>query len=176
MIQDMNNNGKTEKSSMKGLDKVDLQILSVLQRNARITLKELAAKVKLSATPVFERWKKLDSMGVITRYVAIVDAEKVHRGFCVFCMVKLRQLTYDVVTDFVNVMQKIPEVTECYHISGRYDYLLKINAPDMKYYKNFIVNVLGHVDSIGTIESSFVMDVVKQNFDIIAPKSIEDPD
>lgn len=170
----MLNSHKSENFSNKALDKIDLQILSVLQRNARITLKELAAKVKLSATPVFERWKKLDANGIITRYVAIVDAEKVHRGFCVFCMVKLRQLTFDVVNDFVDVMQKIPEVSECYHISGRYDYLLKINAPDMRYYKNFIVNVLGHVDSIGTIESSFVMDTVKLNFDIVAPSSIEE--
>ncbi len=88
-------------------------------------------------------------------------------------MVKLRQLTFDVVSDFVSVIKEIPEVSECYHISGQYDYLLRINAPDMKYYKNFIVNVLGRIDSIGTIESLFVMDTIKYNFDIVAPSSID---
>lgn len=127
----------------------------------------------MSATPVFERWKRLEANGYISKYVTIVDPDKVYRGFCVYSMVKLRQLTFDVVSDFVSVIKEIPEVSECYHISGQYDYLLRINAPDMKYYKNFIVNVLGRIDSIGTIESLFVMDTIKYNFDIVAPSSID---
>lgn len=157
----------SEKSSVYRLDDTDLKILQILQNNARLTLKDVAAQVNLSATPVFERWRRLENLGFIKRYVAVLDPEKVHRGFAVFCSVKLRQLTFEVVSDFLRVIQSIPEVSECYYISGKYDYLLKINAPDMKYYKHFIVNVLGRVDSIGTIESSFVMDTVKQSFDIL---------
>ena len=164
---------QTEKTTVRRLDKTDLKILSILQRNARITLKELAAEVRLSATPVFERWKRLEANGYISKYVTIVDPDKVYRGFCVYSMVKLRQLTFDVVSDFVSVIKEIPEVSECYHISGQYDYLLRINAPDMKYYKNFIVNVLGRIDSIGTIESLIVMDTIKYNFVIVAPSSID---
>lgn len=158
---------RTEKSSLTRLDEIDLKILDLLQNDARITLKELASQVNLSSTPCFERWRRLERHGYIQRYVTVLDPEKVHRGFTVFCSVKLRQLAYPVIEDFINTIRCIPEVTECYHISGQYDYLLKIHAPDMKYYKHFIVNVLGQVDSIGTINSSFVMDHIKNSFDIL---------
>ena len=68
---------QTEKTTVRRLDKTDLKILSILQRNARITLKELAAEVRLSATPVFERWKRLEANGYISKYVTIVDPDKV---------------------------------------------------------------------------------------------------
>ena len=143
------------------LDAVDLDILRCLQENARLTTNELAARVKLSTTPVFERLKRLERSGFIQKYVAILDAEKLHRGFVVFCSVKLKQMTRDTARAFVSVIQDIPQVAECYNISGEYDYLLKIHAPDMKYYNEFIINVLGTIDSIGSILSSFVMNEIK---------------
>ena len=127
------------------LDKTDLQILRTLQENARLTTKELAARVSLSSTPVFERLKRLESGGYIKKYIAVLDAEKLNQGFVVFCSVKL---------------------TECYNISGSYDYLLKIHAPNMKYYQEFILNVLGTIDSLGSLESTFVMDEVKHEYGI----------
>lgn len=163
----------SEKYSSQRLDHIDLKILRILQNDARLTVKEVAARVNLSTTPVFERWKKLEADGYIKRYVAVLDAEKVHRGFVVFCSVKLRILSYEVVADFVRTIKDIPEVAECYHMSGQYDYLLKIHSPDMNYYKNFIVNVLGRVDSIGTIESSFVMDEIKHTYEILPPENHE---
>ena len=120
--------------SMNRLDKTDLQILRILQENARLTTKELAARVHLSPTPVFERLKRLDNEGYIRKYVAVLDAEKLHCGFVVFCSVKLRRLNRDIAAEFTRIVRGIPEVTECYNISGDYDYLLKIHAPDMKYY------------------------------------------
>lgn len=125
------------------LDKVDLQILRLLQENARLTTKELAAKVSLSSTPVFERLKRLESNGYIKKYIAVLDAEKLNRGFVVFCNVKMRHMSRDIAADFARRIQDIPEVTECYNISGSYDYLLKVHAPDMKYYQEFILNILG---------------------------------
>ena len=151
---------------MENLDKIDLQILRTLQSNARLTTKELAAKVNLSSTPVFERLRKLERDGFIKKYIAVLDAEKLNRGFVVFCSVKLRRMNKDIAQDFINVVQNIPEVTECYNISGRYDYLLKINAPNMKYYQEFIINVLGTIDSLGSLESTFVMDEVKHQYGI----------
>ncbi|MGN0195700.1 MAG: Lrp/AsnC family transcriptional regulator [Candidatus Cryptobacteroides sp.] len=151
---------------MDTLDKTDLQILRILQDNARLTTKELAARVHLSTTPVFERLKRLETGGYIKKYIAIVDAEKLNQGFVVFCRVKLRRLGKVIAEDFTRVIQGIPEVTECYNISGEYDYLLKIHAPDMKYYQQFILNVLGTVESLGSIESTFVMDEVKMTYGI----------
>ncbi len=82
----------------------------------------------------------------------------------VFCSVKLRQMNTVIANDFVEKIQEIPEVTECYNISGEFDYLLKIHAPDMKYYNHFLINVLGQIESLGSIQSSFVMNEIKQNY------------
>lgn len=151
---------------MNRLDKTDLQILRILQENARLTTKELAARVHLSPTPVFERLKRLDNEGYIRKYVAVLDAEKLHCGFVVFCSVKLRRLNRDIAAEFTRIVRGIPEVTECYNISGDYDYLLKIHAPDMKYYQEFTLNVLGTIDCLGSLMSTFVMDEVKHDYGI----------
>lgn len=148
------------------LDTVDLQILRTLQENARLTVKELALQVNLSSTPVFERLKRLESSGYIKKYIAVLDAEKLNQGFVVFCNVKLRKMNRDIAAEFTRVVQGIPEVTECYNISGSFDYLLKIHAPNMKYYQEFILNVLGTVESLGSLESIFVMDEVKHDYGI----------
>ena len=143
------------------LDSTDLDILRCLQENARLTTKELAARVNLSTTPVFERLKRLERSGFIKKYVAVLDAEKLHLGFVIFCSVKLKQMSRAAARGFVSVIKDIPQVAECYNISGEYDYLLKIHAPDMKYYNEFVINVLGTIDSIGSILSSFVMNEIK---------------
>ena len=143
------------------LDSTDLDILRLLQENARLTTKDLAARVNLSTTPVFERLKRLERNGFIRKYVAVLDAEKLHLGFVVFCSVKLKQMNRDIARTFISIIKDIPQVAECYNVSGEYDYLLKIHAPDMKYYNEFIINVLGTIDSIGSILSTFVMDEIK---------------
>ena len=144
------------------LDSTDIAILRCLQENARLTTKELASKVNLSTTPVFERFKRLEKEGYIKKYVAVLDADKLGQGFIVFCSVKLRQMGRDIANDFVDRARAIPQVTECYNISGEFDYLLKIHAPDMKYYNEFLINVLGTIDSLGSVQSSFVMNEIKQ--------------
>lgn len=151
---------------MDTLDKTDLQILRILQENARLTTKELAAQVSLSSTPVFERLKRLENKGYIKKYIAVLDADKLNQGFVVFCSVKLRRLNRDIATEFTEIIKKIPEVTECYNISGSSDYLLKIHAHNMKHYQEFILNVLGTIDSLGSLESMFVMDEIKQDYGI----------
>ena len=133
------------------LDKTDIQMLRVLQENARITVKDLAFKVHLSPTPVFERLRRLEKDGIIRRYTTIVDAAKLGRGFLVFCSVRLR-------------IKGIPEVAECYNISGDFDYLLKIYAPDMQYYNDFLINTLGTIESLGSVKSSFVMNETKCSY------------
>jgi Lrp/AsnC family leucine-responsive transcriptional regulator len=154
---------------METLDKIDLAILRTMQENARLTTKELAAKVHLSCTPVFERLKRLEHGGFIKKYIAVLDAEKMNQGFMVFCTVKLRRMNSDIAHEFMNVIRQIPEVTECYNISGSSDYLLKIHAPNMKYYQEFILNVLGKIDSLGSLESMFVMDEVKHEYGVPVP-------
>ena len=146
------------------LDATDLKILRVLQEEGRITTKELAAKDNLSTTPVFERMKRLEKEGYIKKYVAILDADKLNLGFTVFCSVKLKQMNRDIANDFVKVIKDIPQVADCFNIAGEFDYLLRINATDMKYYNDFIINVLGTIDSVGSIQSTFVMNTIKESY------------
>ena len=148
------------------MDAIDLKILRELQKNARLTHKELAAKVNLSTTPVFERVRKLEREGIIDRYVTVLNSEKLGKGFTVFCSVKKARLGKEIADNFAQTLAAIPEVTECYNISGQYDYLLKIQAPDMKYYQQFVLNVLGTIEHLGSLESSFVMDELKHDYGV----------
>ena len=148
------------------LDQIDLQILKTLQRNAKLTTKELADIVHLTPTPVFERQTRLERLGYIKKYVAVLDPEKLDRGLLVFCKVKLKQINSEIANSFVRRIQYIPEVTECYNTSGTYDYLLKVRARDMKQYQEFLLTKLGDIDSVAAIESMFVMSEVKQYYGI----------
>lgn len=146
------------------LDNVDLQILRILQGNARLTIKELAQQVNLSSTPVFERLKRLESKGYIKKYIAVLNAEKLNRGFMVFVSVKMQRLNRDIASEFMKKVSEMPEVTECYNVSGQYDYVLKVHVNDMRAYQQFVINELGTIDHLSHIESVFVMDEVKQDY------------
>ena len=146
------------------LDETDIKLLRLLQEDSKMTTKELALKVNLSTTPVFERIKRLENEGYIKKYIAVLDADKLERGFLVFCSVKLKQMNRDIANDFVSVIKGIPQVTACYNIAGEFDYLLTISAPDMKYYNDFVINVLGTIESIGSIQSTFVMKEIKHEY------------
>ena len=151
---------------MEQLDKTDIQILRALQRNAKLTTKELASTVNLTPTPVFERLKRMERQGIIRKYVAVLDAQKLDRAFVVFCSVKLSHMNHDVAVEFARRIGHINEVTECYNISGDYDYLLKINVRDMAHYQQILLDKLGTIDSLGSLKSSFVMAEVKNNYGI----------
>lgn len=154
------------KNSMEVLDKIDRQLLKLLGENSNVTVKELALKVKLSATPVFERVKRLETSGYIKKYIAILDAEKLNYGLIIFCNIKLKQHERSIGNDFVSDIMRLSEVVECYNISGDYDFLLKVYASDMKHYQDFVFNKLGSVKSIGSTHSTFVMCENKNTFNI----------
>lgn len=143
------------------LDNIDIDILKQLQHNARLTVKELAAAVHLSPTPTYERMKRLEREGYISKYIAVVDAEKLNLGFIAFCYIKMKQMTFENANKIMEAMAGIDEVTECYNISGEYDFLLKIYTSDMKSYQNLLLRILGDLDCIGSINSSFVLGEVK---------------
>lgn len=142
---------------MSELDQTDIQLLKLLGENSNLTTKELAAKVNLSSSPVFERVKRLESNGYIQRYIALIDAEKLNYGLIVFCNIKLKQHDKSIGHQFVSDILRLNEVVECYNISGDFDFLLKVYARDMKHYQDFVFNKLGSVKSIGSTHSTFVM-------------------
>ena len=148
------------------LDETDLQILKTLQKNAKLTTKELADAVHLTPTPVFERQKRLERQGYIKKYVAVLDPEKLGQHLLVFCKVKLKHINHEIADSFTSRILSISEVTECYNISGAYDYLLKVRVRDMKQYQEFVLSKLGEIESLGSIESTFVMGELKQDYGI----------
>ena len=143
------------------LDDIDRKILKILQRDSHLTVKELAARVHLSPSPVFERQKRLEREGYIERYMAVVNSHKVGNGIMVLCNIRLKQHTQDLIQEFMDVVQNIDEITECHNTSGDYDFLIKVYAHDMTRYQQFMLNTLGKIDCIGSLHSIFVIDETK---------------
>ena len=138
-----------EKFSAMVFDEIDKKLLELLQNDCKQTNKELSMKLNLSVTAVYERIKKLEREHVIDKYVALVKKEKVDKAFVAFCHVKLVQHSQDYVMKFEKEVTNLTEVLECYHISGDYDYLLKVLVKDMQAFREFIVNKLTIIEHIG---------------------------
>ncbi len=146
---------------MKELDATDLRIMALLQENAHLTNKEIAARLGMTTTPVYERIKRLEEGGYIRQYVALADRMKMGFSLGAFCNVQLKEHSRPYLVQFEKEVRSLPQVTECYHIAGMYDYLLKVIARDMSDYQNFIMNILAALDNIGNVQSSFVMTEIK---------------
>ena len=144
------------------IDEKDLLILKILQQNAKATVKEIAEAVLLSTTPVHERIKRLEQNGVIKQYATLVDHAKVKKGLMVICYVSLRQHDKVEGAKFIQRIQEMNEVIECYNISGEFDFMLKVVAADMDDYYHFHVNKLSQAENIGHVQSVFVMGIIKQ--------------
>jgi Lrp/AsnC family leucine-responsive transcriptional regulator len=147
------------------LDAKDLAILRLLQANARISVKEIADSVQLSTTPVHERIKRLESSGVIKQYATLIDGSKIKKGLMVICYVSLNQHSKKSGAHFIKLINELPEVVECYSISGEFDFMMKIITEDMNSYYHFHVNKLSQAENIGQVQSVFIMGVVKQTHD-----------
>lgn len=142
-------------------DTADLILLDALQSDCKQTHKQLAIKTDLSVTAVHERIKKLERNGVIQQYVALLNPEHLDLGFMVFCHVKLVQHAKSSLHGFEADVTELPEVVECFHVSGSYDYLLKVMVRDMVHFRSFLVNKLTTLKSIASTESSFVITQVQ---------------
>ena len=145
------------------LDSIDAQLLNYLQKDAKQTNKELASKLNMSVTAVYERIKKLEKSGVINSYVALLNKKSIERAFVAFCHIKLVKHSQDLVNQFEKVVATIDEVLEVYHLSGDYDYLLKVHVKDMESFRKFMVNKLTNIEHIGSSNSMFVISEVKHS-------------
>ncbi len=154
----------SEINKVHDLDDVDIKILRALQENCRLTTKELALKIHLSTTPTFERQRRLEREGYIQKYVAILNADHLERGFQVMCNVTMRQINREIADQFKNAVEDWNEVTECYNVSGEGDYMLKVCVSSMHQYQQFVLNKLGGFPYIGHIKSIFIMDTLKLSY------------
>ncbi|HRG19213.1 MAG TPA: Lrp/AsnC family transcriptional regulator [Flavobacterium lutivivi] len=143
------------------MDKTDKKLLTLLQKDSKTTNKELSLKLGLSVTAVYERIKKLERENVISKYVALLDKTKIDKSFVVFCHIKLIQHSKEFLTTFEKEVVKLDEVSECYHVSGDYDYILKIFVKNMEEYREFMVTKLTTLQHIGSTHSTFMIGEVK---------------
>ena len=143
------------------MDAIDKSLLGLLQKDCKQTTKELSFKLNLSVTAVYERIKKMEREGVIQQYVALLDKEKIDKELMVFCQIKLLQHSKEYLQKFESEVTKLAEVLECFHVSGEYDYLLKVIVKDMEQFRTFMVTKLTTLQHIGSTQISFVINEVK---------------
>jgi Lrp/AsnC family leucine-responsive transcriptional regulator len=143
------------------LDEKDKAILRYLQSNAKATVREIAANIHLSTTPVHERIKRMEEEGVILQYATLLNHSRINKGLMAICYISLKEHNKKSGGKFIKTIQEMPEVIEFYIISGAFDFMLKVVAENMDDYYNFHVNKLGQVENIAQVQSTFIMGVIK---------------
>ena len=143
------------------LDKIDLQLIELLKKNAKLNNKELATAVGLSVTPTFERVKRLERLQVITGYHAAINPKRIGKELKVLCLVSLRKHQYDDIMEFEQAIRNLQEVSSAQHVTGTMDYLLTVEVANMDAYQSFLKNRLARIPHIGQVNSSFVLSDLK---------------
>lgn len=148
---------------MPKLDQIDRTLLRALQENSQLTLKELAAHAQLSVTPTHERIKRLEKLGVITQYVALINPEKVGKELTALISLTLSNHSRTELSQLEKAIHDMPQVTNCFHLSGEYDYMLQVVVNDMKAYRQFIMEDLSRLGNVFQVKSHMVMNHVKSS-------------
>jgi Lrp/AsnC family leucine-responsive transcriptional regulator len=146
---------------MKQIDDTNRRILNILQERGSITNAELAGMIGLAPATVFERVKKLEKNGIITNYVALVDPQTVGKAIIAFVFITVNDYTQETIQHLSEEISKMPEVLECYRLSGDKDYLLKVVADNIPSYDAFVFNKLARLQKVGKFSSMFVLSTVK---------------
>jgi DNA-binding Lrp family transcriptional regulator len=148
---------------LTSLDKDDILILHLLQHDSRMTNKEIADRIGKSVSPVYERIRRLENEGIIRQYVALLDRRKVNRGLCAYVNVQLKEHAAGMMSTFEKEVIRFNEVMECYHMTGHYDFLLKVEVKDMDAYYTFMRDHLATLSNVGTVQSFFVLNEAKKD-------------
>lgn len=143
------------------MDIVDKRILSILQRDATISISELSEQVNLSTTPCWKRVKRLEEEGVIKARVALLDSKKVARGVSVFVHIKTQCHEREWLDNFANVVSDFEEIMECYRMAGEWDYLLRVAVKDIEAFDLFYKRLVNRVSGLADVTSSFAMEEIK---------------
>lgn len=145
------------------MDPIDRRILAALQSDARLTVERIGAMVGLSASPCARRIRRLESLGIIRGYVAVLDQVKAGLPVSVFASVKLERQREEDLDRFAAAVAGWPEIVECYLMTGPRDYLLRIVVRDLEAYEGFLKRKLTRLDGVASIESSFALAQVKHS-------------
>jgi len=139
------------------LDKKDISILKAMQKDGRLYNRELAKEVSLSPSPSWRRLRALEDAGVISHYAAVVDREQVGLSIMGFAHVTLHDHSSEKVKRFDRAIMRAPQVLECHATSGEHDYMLKVVAPDMASYQDFLSEYLLKIGVVRTVNTSFAL-------------------
>jgi DNA-binding Lrp family transcriptional regulator len=150
----------------KTLDKKDRQLLGHLQSTARMTNAELARRVNLSPPGVQKRLRKLEESGIVEGYVTLVDREALGFDMLCFVQVTLQRHEPEAVHCFREIVQTLPEVMECHHITGEYDYLLKVIVRNRKHLEQFLVETLTPIPGMDKLRTSLVLSEIKNTTEV----------
>ena len=142
---------------MEKLDSTDLDILRILQKDSKKTTKEIAETLNLTASPVYERIRRLEKKGYIKKYVALLDKKLVKKPITAICMVSLRYHNEGFIDKFDKQIRALNEVQECFHMAGKVDFFLKINIESLDAYHEFVRSKLSKIENIGVLESYFAL-------------------
>lgn len=148
-------------SEKNKLDRIDLAILRIIQQNAKMSYKDIAEKLDLSRTPVFERIKKMERNGIIKQYATIIDSSKIGHKEVIFCHIKMKEHDADAIKTFEELIKSIPQIVECYHVTGECDCILKIRVDNMKDYHELVLSQMSADNNILSFHSYFTMNEVK---------------
>ncbi len=148
---------------MQNLDKIDRTILKLLQQDAKLNIKEIAAHLNMTKTPVYERIRRLEKTGVISKYVAVVDRKKVAPSVLVFLSGSLEVKKFEQIQEFYDAVEKIPEIMDCYLMGGENDFLLRVIVRDLDAYHAFYSQKISTLPHVGQVRSSFVLNEVKRS-------------
>ncbi|KQM43885.1 Lrp/AsnC family transcriptional regulator [Chryseobacterium sp. Leaf201] len=148
-------------------DEKDLSILRILQKDAKLSIRDIANRINLSPTPTHERIRRMEKLGIIKEYTAVLDRRKVDKGMMVICMIALNAHNKKTAGRFIEEVSRLREVVELHNISGDFDFMLKILAPNMDAFHEFFVNTLSEIEGIGQTKSIFVMNSIKESAQIL---------
>tara|TARA_B100000745_G_C19981436_1_gene332491 strand:- start:55 stop:525 length:471 start_codon:yes stop_codon:yes gene_type:complete len=143
------------------VDETDLKILKLLQSDAKLTAKNLGDRIALSQTPVYERIKKLERNGVIKKYVAILEPEKLNKSLVVFMNITILEHKVGSREDVINHLSQLDEITELFHTSGQFDFMAKVRVSKVSDYRDFLVDRMANIENIKNIESHIVLEEIK---------------
>lgn len=143
------------------MDKIDKQLLQLLQQDCSLSLQQIADSLHLTTTPCWNRIKRLESEGVIQQRVALLDADKVGLSLIVFVQIKTQQHSETWFEDFVLQVKGFSQVMEFYRMAGEYDYMLKVLVKDMSSYDRFYKTLVNNVSGLTDVNSSFAMQQLK---------------
>ena len=149
------------------MDITDKKILEILQENAMMTAKEMAEKLSLTTTPIYERIKKLQKTGIIKKYIALLDADLLGKSILVFMNITIKDHHSEKRNEFVKQMEQLDAVMEFYHTSGSFDFLVKVRFADIKTFRDFLVNDVASIHNISDIESHIVLEEIKYSTRIL---------